>query len=84
MLGAGEWVRQMVALSQERAVTTETVLKSLEKNVGQGDKTPGRVQAIIDQIDRDLEDRGDSQTLIDLRATVGDYLEKVQEGLAAA
>ncbi len=61
-----------------------TVLKSLEKNVGQGDKTPSRVQAILDHLDRELEERNDNQVLRDLRAAVGDYLEKVQEGLAAA
>ncbi len=83
MASSGEWVRQIVAKSQEEAMTTEAVLKSLERYVGQGEKTLGRVQAVLDYIDGELIERRGGQTMRDLWATVADYLEKVQEGIAA-
>ena len=81
---AAEWVRHVVGASRAEPMTTEAVLKSLEKAVGQGDKSLTRVVAIIDQLDRQLSERPEDQTLRDLHLTVLDYLERVQEGLAAA
>jgi hypothetical protein len=84
MLTAAEWVRHVVAASRTDPMTTEGVLKSLEKAVGQGDKSLARVVAIIDHLDRQLSERPEDQVLRDLHVTVLDYLERVQEGLAAA
>jgi len=84
MASAGEWVRQIVASSQDQPMTTEAVLKSLERYAGQGEKMLVRVRAVLDHIDQELIDRRGSPAMRDLWATVADYLEKVQEGLAAA
>jgi len=51
MANAREWVRQIVAASLEEPMTTETILKSLERHVGQGDKILERVQAVLDHVD---------------------------------
>ncbi len=58
--------------------------KSLERNVGQGEKAIERVRSILNFIDGELIDRKGGQIMRDLWATVADYLEKVQEGMAAA
>ena len=50
MASAAEWVRQTVASSQDQPMTTEAVLKSLERHVGQGDRARERVQAILEYI----------------------------------
>jgi len=84
MLGPREWVSQIVEKSQQEAMTTEAVLKSLERNVGQGEKAIERVRSILNYIDGELIDRKGGQIMRDLWATVADYLEKVQEGMAAA
>jgi len=84
MLGPREWVSQIVEKSQQEAMTTEAVLKSLERNVGQGEKAIERVCSILNYIDGELIDRKGGQIMRDLWATVADYLEKVQEGMAAA
>ncbi len=81
---ASEWVRQVAAAARANPMTTEGVLKNLEKAVGQGEKSLTRVVAIIDQLDRQLSERPEDQVLRDLHATVLEYLERVQEGLAAA
>ncbi len=84
MYSASQWVGHIVATSLETPMTTEAVLKSLERYVGQGEKALARVQAVLDHIDRELIDRRGGQVMRDLWATVADYLEKVQEGMAAA
>jgi hypothetical protein len=84
MASAAEWVRQTVASSQNEPMTTEAVLKSLERHVGQGDRARERVQAILEYIDGELIERRGGLAMRDLWATVTDYLEKVQESLAAA
>lgn len=84
MANAAEWVRQIVATSQIEPMTTEAVLKSLERHVGQGEKMLPRIQAVLDHIDGELIERRGGLIMRDLWATVADYLEKVQEGLAAA
>ena len=84
MLSPREWVNAILAKSQEEPMTTEEVLKSLERNIGQGEKTVERVQAVLTYIDDELIERRDGQAMRDLWQTVADYLEKVQEGLAAA
>jgi len=84
MFTASEWVRQIVAKSQDEPMSTEAVLKSLEKHVGQGEKSLARVQAILEYIDSQLIERKGGQAMRDLWTTVADYLEKVQEAAAAA
>ena len=84
MASASIWVQQIVAKSQEEPMATEAVLKSLEKHVGQGEQMLVRVQGILEYIDGQLIERRGGQVMRDLWATVADYLEKVQEGRAAA
>jgi hypothetical protein len=84
MASASEWVRQIVASSQEKAMTSEAVLKSLERHIGQGEKAIERVQAILEYIDGELIERKGGLVMRDLWTTVSDYLEKVQEARAAA
>ncbi len=84
MLTASDWVKNIVSRSQQEAMPTEDVLKSLERNVGQGEKALPRIQAILNYIDGELIDRRGGQIMRDLWSTVADYMEKVQEGLAAA
>ena len=83
MLTASDWVKHIVSRSQQEPMPTEDVLKSLERNVGQGEKALARVQAVLDFIDRELIERRGGQVMRDLWHTVADYLEKVQEGMAA-
>jgi len=45
MLSPREWVNATVAKSQEEPMTTEDVLKSLERNIGLGEKTVERAWA---------------------------------------
>lgn len=73
-----------MAQSYEEPLPTEIVLKSLERHVGQGEKILARVQDILNYIDNELVERRGGQVMRDLWATVADYLERVQEGLAAA
>lgn len=84
MLSPREWVNVIVAKSQEEPMTTEDVLKSLERVVGQGEQTVVRVQAVMTFIDSELAGRRGGQAMLDLRNTVSDYLEKVLEAQAAA
>lgn len=84
MGSAGDWVRQVVARSQERPMGTEEVLKSLERYAGAGDRALIRVQAVLEYIDAELVDRRGGPVMRDLWNTVADYQEKVQEAQAAA
>ncbi len=84
MASAAEWVRQTVASSQNQPMTTEVVLKSLERHVGQGDRARGRAQAVLEYIDGELIEHRGGLVMRDLLVTVADYLEKVQEAQAAA
>lgn len=87
MASAGEWVRQIVARSQEQPMTAEEVLKSLERYVAQGgqsDRTLRRVQEVLEYIDGELVERRGGLVMRDLWNTVADYQEKVQEAQAAA
>ena len=84
MASAGEWVRQTVAKCHAEPMTTEAVLKSLEKYVGHGERALGRTQEVLDYLDRQLIERNDGPVMRALWSTVADYCEKVQEGLAAA
>jgi len=84
MVTGNEWVRQILAKSQEEPMTTEAVLKNLERAVGLGEKALPRVQAILAYIDEQMIERKGGQVMRDLWATVSDYLEKVQESLAVA
>lgn len=84
MGSAGDWVRQIVTRSQERPMTTDEVLKSLERHAGNGDRALARVQAVLEFIDAELVERRGGQVMRDLWNTVADYQEKVQEAQAAA
>ena len=83
MATAGEWVRQILAKSSEEPMATETVLKSLERFAGQGDRSVQRIQDVLDYIDRELVERRGG-VMRTLWATVADYQEKVLENSAAA
>ncbi|MBX7198503.1 MAG: hypothetical protein K1X51_03930 [Rhodospirillaceae bacterium] len=84
MLSPREWVNAIVTKSLSEPMATEDVLKSLERNIGQSERTIERVQAILNHIDGELVERRGGQVMRDLWHTVADYLEKVQEGQAAA
>ena len=84
MVRASEWVRQTVAKCQAEPASTEFILKSLEKVIGQGDQSLSRIQAILDEIDRELVERNDGPMMRQLWATIADYQEKLLEGRAAA
>jgi hypothetical protein len=81
---ASEWVRQIVLKAQAQHLTTEEVWKSLEKHVGQNEKTLSRVQDVLDYIDRELVERRGGQVMRLLWNAVADYREKVLENAAAA
>ena len=81
---AGEWVRQMAAASSREPVATEAIWKALDKYAGQGPNALSRIQAVLEYIDDQLIERNDGPVMRGLWAAVADYLEKVQEGLAAA
>lgn len=84
MVTAADWVKHIVSRSQQEPMPTEDVLKSLERSFGQGEKALPRIQAVLSFIDNELIDRRGGQVMRDLWSTVADYMEKVQEGLAAA
>lgn len=84
MSSAGEWVRQIVAKSHEQPMSTEEVLKSLERHAGMGDRALLRVQAVLEFIDAELVERRGGPVMRDLWTTVADYQEKAQEAQAAA
>ncbi len=84
MASAGEWVRQIVAKSPEKPMTTEEVLKCLERHVGQGEKALQRVQDVSDYIDQQLVERCGGLLMRELGTTVADYQQAVLESRAAA
>ena len=84
MATANDWVRQILAKSQEQPMSTEEVLKSLERYAGSGDRALARVQAVLEYIDTELVERRGGMVMRDLWSTVADYQEKVQEAQAAA
>lgn len=84
MASAGEWVRQITAASTREPMATEAIWKALDKHAGQGPNTLARIQAVLDYIDEQMIERNDGPVMRGLWAAVADYLEKVQEGLAAA
>ncbi len=84
MATAAEWVRQIVTKSTEEPMSTEEVLKSLERFAGQGDRSVQRVRDVLDHIDRELVERRGGVVMRTLWATVADYQEKVLENSAAA
>ncbi len=81
---ASEWVNQTVAKCQAEPMSTEAILKSLERFIGVGEQTLSRVQAILDQLDQEMIERNDGPVMRQLWLTVSDYLEKVLEARAAA
>ena len=81
---AGEWVRQIVAASSSEPMATEAIWKALDKYAGAGPNALARLQAVLEYIDDQLIERNDGPVMRGLWAAVADYLEKVQEGLAAA
>ena len=81
---AGDWVRQTLAKALDRPLTTEEVLKSLERYAGAGDRALIRVQAVLEYIDAELVDRRGGPAMRELWNTVADYQERVQEAQAAA
>lgn len=81
---ARAWVSQIVERSQREPMETEAVLKSLERNIGQGPHMLEEVRSILHYIDGELIERRGGQIMRDLWATVADYQEKVLEGQAAA
>jgi len=97
MTRAQEWISQTVAACLAKPMTTEAILKSLEKHVGdksigQGDgpgnvhsdRALARVQAVLEAIDQEMIERNDGPVMRQLWLTVADYLEKVLEARAAA
>ena len=84
MASAREWVRQTVAKCMEDQMTTEAVLKSLERHVGQGEQMLVRVQGIVEHIESEMIARNDGPVMPQLWLTVTDYLERVLEARAAA
>lgn len=81
---AQEWVRQTVAKCQDEPISSEVILKSLEKAVGLGEQTLPRVQAILDYLDQEGIERRGGPILRQLWAVITDYQEKVLEARAAA
>ena len=65
-------------------MSTESVLKSLEKHIGQGERALPKIQEILEYIDRQLVERRGGIVMRQLWQTISDYQEKVLEGLAAA
>lgn len=84
MASTSAWVQQIVAKCQEEPMGTEKVLLSLEKHVGQGEKALGKVQEVLEYIDRELVERRGGVIMRQLWQTVADYQDKVLEGRAAA
>ncbi len=97
MTRAQEWIQQTIAKCLAEPMSTEAILKSLErhvgdKSVGQGDgpgdirsdRALARVQAVLDAIDQEMIERNDGPVMRQLWLTVADYLEKVLEARAAA
>jgi len=79
-----DWVRQVVATCQAEPMSTESILKSLEKAIGVGDAAVPRIQAVLDLLDEELIARNDGPVVRQLWLTVADYQEKVLESRAAA
>lgn len=84
MASAGEWVRLTVASAQAEPIPTEVVWKSLERHVGQGEKALVRTREVLDYIDSQLIERNNGPVMRGLWSAVADYLERMQESLAAA
>lgn len=84
MANASEWVRQIVASAQAEPLPTEAVWKSLERHVGQGERAMARTREVLDHIDRELTERNNGPVMRGLWSAVADYLERMQENMAAA
>lgn len=84
MATAKEWVRQTLDKSQASPMTTDDVLKSLERFIGQGDRALKKARAVLDYIDGELIERRGGLVMRELWHAVADYIEKVQEARAAA
>ncbi len=84
MATAHEWVQQTVARVQQSPMERDALLKSLEKQVGQGDRMLARVDDVLNYIDGELIERRGGQVMRELWAAVADYREKVLEARAAA
>ena len=84
MARTSEWVRQTIAASAAQPMSTEAVFKSLERHVGQGDRALVRAREVLGYLDAQLIECNHGPAIRQLWAAVADYIEKVQEGLAAA
>ena len=84
MANAHEWVRQVVAASEREPLATEAIWKSLDKFAGHGPNALMRVRDVLEHIDNQLIERNDGPVMRALWVRVADYMERVQEGLAAA
>ena len=84
MANAKDWVRQIIIASQAEPMSTEAVLKSLERYAGQGEKMLSRVRELLEYLDEQLIARNNGPVMRDLWSTVAFYLEKVEESQAAA
>lgn len=84
MVSAREWVRQMVVKCEDEPLPMDTILKLLERQVGQGEKMMLNVQAILDVLDHALIERNDGPVMRQLWLMVMDYYERVLEARAAA
>lgn len=84
MSSASEWVRQIVASAQTEPLPTEAVWKSLERHIGQSDRALTRIREVLDHIDGELIKRNNGPVMRGLWSAIADYLERMQENLAAA
>lgn len=84
MANANEWVRQIVAASEDEPLATDAIWKSLDKFAGAGPNALSRVRDVLDCIDGHLIERNDGPVMRGLWVRVADYMERMQEGLAAA
>jgi len=84
MANARQWVQQMIVAASVKPLTIETIWKSLDKHVGQGPQAVARINDVLTHIDDQLIDRTGGPAMSTLWNAVADYLERTQEGLAAA
>ncbi|MHB1206404.1 MAG: hypothetical protein ACYCZX_12610 [Rhodospirillaceae bacterium] len=83
MANARRWTLDMIALSPMRPLAPEIIWESLEKYAGRGPLGVGRCRDLLDHIDGQLIERRGGPAMRALWQTVADYLDRVQQSLAA-
>ena len=83
MANPSRWTLDMISLSPMKPLAPDVIWANIEKYAGYGPLGVGRCRDLLDYIDGQLIERRGGLAMRALWQTVADYLDRVQESIAA-